>query len=623
MRKADLADVAKSFMELKPATSDSLRGCCPFHHEKSPSFFVNTAKQVYHCFGCGTGGNIVTFVKGMVNTDYVGAMRWLAQRYNITIAESNEGNSDAEMRRRRFREAGMKLLEDAAGWFQSNLTGPAGAAARAYLASRGIDAETIQKYRIGYAPESRYALIDWAKKAGYSPELLTATGLAISYEDNPGNLRDRFRNRLMFTVCDELSRVVAFSGRIFGDQNPSSAKYVNSPESEFFHKGEVLYGFNFARQAFRKTGWALVCEGQLDVIACHRAGLTQAMASQGTAFTEEHCRMLQKSGVPIVHLAFDGDAAGHKATIRTIKLLQAHSMQVLVTTLPAGEDPDSIFRTGGAAALQQIMGTAESAVSFAFRAAMRLHHNGNTPEERSAIVDELLEVIASMRDDVARIGHCQWLAKQLQLPEKVLSDLLTAKMVARDKDARRAEEYSLRAGGHNPVPSQPVAPPAFKVPLAAVQSSGISALLEVLFDLAVHFQPAAEILLTAESLTALPETPVAQALALVLAGTANGEWEESVANLAQSELSADSAVSGVLTTSQFGNCSLAPDGTLDKTLNQALNDCLSRYEVLHLEEETAKMTQYLAAHPDDFDALVKSSELARRLKELKNRQKGL
>ena len=608
--KADLAEVARAFIELKNAGSNTFKACCPFHHEKTPSFHINTAKQVYHCFGCGAGGDVITFVKQMVNTDYIGALEWLAQRYQIPIPEDT-GNASADgAARKRFKDDGMRLLEDAATWFQGQLATPAAANARSYLASRGIDEATIARYRIGYAPDSWEAFTDWALRQKYSRALLAATGLAVAKDGDLQRLHDNFRDRIMFTICDELSRPVAFSGRIYNPASTDPRKYVNSPESDFFHKGKVLYGFNFARQTFRETGWALVCEGQLDVIACHRAGLGQALASQGTAFTEEQSRLLKKTGVPAVHLAFDGDGAGQKAAMRTISLLQAQGLQVLITTIPAGEDPDSIFRTGGAHALQQVMSQAEPAIQFALKA-LRQKHPGGTPEENSAIVHAMLELIGSIPDQVTRIGHIQWLASQMNLPENVLNDLLAAQQRAAREAADRASRFENAARGAQtaPQPSAPQ-PPAFTIPSLALENRGQDAIAEVLLDLAGHYEPLARQLIDHPLLAELPPTTTARALNLLLALTAEGDWETACRQLLQEgDFVSDSVISRIFTASQFENLAPDPDGNLPPALQQALDDCLARLQNLQLETQNAQLAQRLAQN--DFTALQQAAELAR------------
>ncbi|MBQ4480573.1 MAG: DNA primase [Victivallales bacterium] len=608
LRSADIAEVARAFqLELKPAGGNTWKACCPFHHEKTPSFHIDTSKQVYHCFGCGEGGSIVTLVKKLVNTDFVGAMQWLAQRYNITIPEEpHSGESAAEAaRHRHFHDEGMRLLTESAAFFQEQLRSPAGAEARQYLVDRGIDEATVQKYGLGFAPDSWEALATWANEHGFSRALLTATGLCLQSEKSQERVYDRFRNRLMFPICNELGKVVAFSGRVFGAKPAEGGKYVNSPESEFFHKGRVLYGFHIARQAFSHSKWALVCEGQLDVIACHRAGLLQAIAAQGTAFTEDHAKMLAKTQVPCVHLAFDGDPAGHKATLRTIKLLQHCGIQVLITTIPEHEDPDSIFRTGGASALQSIMSQAEPAIPFVFRIACQNHPDG-TPEARSAIVSEMLDVIATLTDEVTTIGHCQWLAGQLHLPEEAIQNLLRQKRAIDTGEEQRVRRFNPR-----------IPPPDLQLPKLASENDGVTALTETMLDLAVHFQSLAEQLAEdPELLSPLTDCPAKQALTMLLAGTADGDWEGSLAALAHSDLCNDRTVSAVLVKSRFDNLLTQPND--DAVLQQALQDCLNRLQAIKLQTASAQLAAALNQQPDDFSALAEAARLARERQQLRN-----
>lgn len=615
LRAADIADVARAFrLELKPAGQSTWKACCPFHQEKTPSFHIDTAKQVYHCFGCGEGGSIVTLVKKLVNTDFVGAMQWLAQRYNIVIPEqSHSGESNAEAaRRRQFLDDGMRLLTEAAGFFQEQLRTPEGTEARQYLADRGIDEATVQKYGLGFAPNSWEALASWANEHGFSRALLTATGLCLQSEKNQERVYDRFRNRLMFPICNELGKVVAFSGRVFGATPAEGGKYVNSPESEFFHKGRVLYGFHIARQAFSHSKWALVCEGQLDVIACHRAGLLQAIAAQGTAFTEDHAKMLAKTQVPCVHLAFDGDPAGHKATLRTIKLLQQTGLQVLITTIPEHEDPDSIFRTGGATALQNIMGQAEPAIPFVFRIACQNHPDGS-PEARSAIVTEMLEVIATLTDEVAAIGHCQWLAGQLRLPEETIRGLLNQTRAANAEAEQRSRRLPVNM---TPLP----APPTLSVPRLVLENDSANTLTATMLDLAVHFQPIAEQLSQdPDILNPLADCPAKNALTMLLAGTADGDWEGTISALTRSDLCNDQLVSAVLVKSQFENLFALPER--DGALQQALTDCLNRLQAIKLQQESAQLGAQLEQQPDDLAALAEAAKLARERQQLRAARK--
>jgi DNA primase len=410
---------------------------------------------------------------------------------------------------------------------------------------------------------------------------------------------------------------VAFSGRLYAANQPQNAggKYVNSPESDFFHKGRILYGFNFARSAFKDAGWALVCEGQLDVIACHRSGLGQAIAAQGTAFTEEHARMLRKANVTNVHLAFDGDPAGLKAAARTIKLLHAESIQVMVTPLPGGTDPDSIFRSGGPSALGKIMDHAVGAVDFTFAKA-RAAHPENTPEAKSAIVSEMMDVIASIQDSVARTGHCQILAKELSLPENVIFDLLASIQQKNLDHARRTRDFqrpasempvNVRGGAAAPPPSGG-GMPVFHAP--APQGSPVA---ETLLDLALSSRQVAVELTTCDLLEYLPTSPVAQALTMLLASTAEDEWEYGVTILTSGEFISDSAVSRIMTAPQFASSS-------PEILEQAKNDCLRRLELVRLDREYAGIQDAIKNDPNDFSLLLRAREIIRLRMELQKRK---
>ncbi len=595
MRKADIVEVAQSFFELKKAGDNDFKACCPFHNEKTPSFHINRAKQVYHCFGCGAGGNLITLVKAMVNTDYVGAMEWLARKYGVTIPENyDDGVSAGDARRRRqFHDDGLRLLDAAAGWFQSRLNAPEGTAAREYLKSRGIDDATVARYRIGYAPDAWDAFAVWAQANGFSPALLTATGLCLQKEN--GRLTDRFRNRLMFSICDELSRVVAFSGRVL-EAAVKTAKYVNSPETEFFHKSSILYGLNIARLAFRKAGWALVCEGQLDVIACHRAGLEQAIASQGTAFTEEHVRMLTRASVKTAHLAFDGDGAGLHATLNTIKLLYGAGIQPLITTLPEGEDPDGLFRKGGAEALRQVMSIAEPAIPFAFRFFQNEHPDG-TPEARSKIANEMAAVIACIQDDVARVGHAQWLADQLSIPQEIFLNLL-------DSQRQKLLEESRREFRPEGAAMRPATPTPQVVPMAVLERGNDRAavsLATAALDLALHYQEAAKQFAASSAFWRLTgDAPVFQALNFLLANTAENEWAESVNAIAQGDWATDTIVSRLLLASDFGqDGGDNAEAALPDMPAQAVADCLKRAESMALEAEQVRLRAQLAQAPQN------------------------
>ena len=619
LHKADIMDVLRAFhVELKRSGDNRYKACCPFHNERTPSFTINTSKQVYHCFGCGVGGGVVKLVQGLVNTDFIGAIRWLGDRYHVDIPEDSfSGTPQEYAESRKFRETGMRLLEDTAGFFQSNLSGPMGAQAREYLASRGITPETIQKYRIGYAPDSMDATHGWALKRGFSRELLVKTGIAIEKEGQNA-LHDRWRDRIIFPICDELSRVVGFSGRIYKESPLPGGKYVNSPESEFFHKGRILYGFNFARQEFKHSGWALICEGQLDVIACHNAGLGQAVAAQGTAFTEDHARMLARTGVKEARLAFDGDSAGLKATIRTTRLLLAAGLAVQVITLPEGADPDSIFRKGGAKSLNQVMEGATPAIEFAFNAITRTHPEG-TPEAKSLIVSEMIQLLAAIPNQVASYGHCQELAGWLSIPEHIVADQLAKYKREEIEAATRSAQFQRADQAANAPRPAAVAPQALFHNLA-----GVDALAQTMLDLCIHFEQVAQQWVDLDVSDVLPtDSPVVRAINAILAATAEGDWGISVNEVAQGDLGTDSAVSAILTNSPFESFTVTDDGRLCASLEQAVNDCMARLERLRLEKEQQNIVKKLDKGEDLAALLRKTQELAKRKNGLLQQEENL
>ncbi len=622
MRNVDLVEVARAFIELKKVSGNDFAACCPFHNEKTPSFHINAAKQVYHCFGCGVGGNIITFVKGMMNTDYIGAVRWLAEHYHFELPESDDGyggDRSAAARHRKEHDDGMRLLDDAAGWFESQLNTPEGAEARQYLAERGIDEATIKQWRIGYAPQSGQHLMTWAHERGVKESLLNAVGLTSIKEEERNKTYVRFRQRIVFPICDELSRVVGFSARVFGPNPPSGGKYVNSPESEYFHKGRLFYGLNFARTQFRHTGWALICEGQLDVIACHRAGMVQAVAALGTAFTEEHSRILRRSGVPCVHLAYDGDDAGMKAAVRTIGILQQDGMQVMITPLPAGEDPDSVFRTGGASALQQMMSVVEPSIPFVYKKALAQYPE-NTPEARSQVVTAVLDTIVTLTDPIAAAGHCQALAKQVGLSEELITGQLALRRNALAEEKRRSERYEQMRNSRTPL--QAAVERHFGVPVALIEQRGIiNSVLEILLDLALHSHAVAVRLAEqSELLQELPDSPATQTLLHILASVHDDEWHETVRMLPQTSAVDDSLVSKVVTMPQFAE--IADDAAVPQDYEIALNDCmnvLQRKRLTRQEQEIAAQMQQQQGS-GDFSDLNRLRELALQKKELRGRR---
>lgn len=586
--RADIVEVVGSRLQLQKRGSDYW-ACCPFHKEKTPSFKVSSSRQSFYCFGCHQSGNVFTFVQHMENLDFVEAVRLLARRYGVVVPEPEvEGGPEereAAAKRRSEREQGFELLAQMARWYQHRLTLPDAQAARDYVASRGLDAATVAAFGLGYAPDSWDAALRWCEQLGFARELAIKTGLVAVREEEPGRCYDRFRDRLMFPIFDEHGRVVGFSGRLL-QADAKAAKYVNSPETDFFHKGRLLYAFHLARAHFREHGRALVCEGQLDVIACHRAGLTHAVCSQGTAFTEQQAQLLRRA-TDAVTLAFDADPAGEKAAVGTIQLLQRAGIRVTVAVLPEGEDPDSLFRHQGPPALREAMTKAVDGIQFVYAQAAR-RHDAATPQGKSAIVQDVLPVIISQDDPVAQSAYCAWLASQLEVPESAVSRAMEGLLREQARGPRDSERGG-RTGGPLLVPPgarrSAGGLPAFELP--ATRDPALISLL----DLAVHVEAIARELLDELPPDLVPDTPVGQALNLVLAATAAGEWSRAATVLTgRQDLVVCPEVNRVLLDSAYRG--LHPDAApaaqraeLLQRLHQAATDCVVHLRISQVEEK--------------------------------------
>ena len=390
---SDIIEVIGSYFPLKRAGT-SWRALCPFHREKSPSFHISPQKQAYYCFGCGAGGGVFKFVVEYERVDFATAVQRLAQKAGVTIVEEKGGPEDD--RRRAMRDRLLEIHRAAADWYHGNLLRSAGGAtAREYLKSRDIGSEIAKSWQLGYAPDGGGALLAHLRKAGFRDNELRASGLFGGGEDGP--LRDRFRQRLMFPICNDYGEVIAFSGRVL-PPSEDPAKYVNSPETTLFTKGRALFGLHKARRPLADAGTAIVCEGQLDLIRVFESGLQNVVAPQGTAFTPAQARLLKRY-VEAVVLCFDSDRAGRTAVERSLPILLAAGFAVRVAALPPGEDPDSLIRKNGAEAFRALIDKATDYFDFAVSEAGR---DLEDPGKKSALVRKLAGFAASLPDAVGR-----------------------------------------------------------------------------------------------------------------------------------------------------------------------------------------------------------------------------
>ncbi|MFM8880255.1 MAG: DNA primase [Verrucomicrobiota bacterium] len=386
----DIVDVIGAHMPLKRNGANFV--ClCPFHKEKSPSFNVNPSRQIFRCFGCGKGGDVFSFVKEYENLDFMDAVRRLAERARIPLEMDND---PAARDQRSIKDQLLKLHEAITQRWQQCLAGEAaGQVAREYLERRGVPPEAVREFRIGAAPEAWDDTVNWAKSKGFAPELCETAGLILRRDS--GGWYDRFRGRLMFPICDEQGRVIAFSGRVLqGDEK--QAKYVNSPETPIFSKGRVLFGLDKAKRAILDAGKAILAEGQLDTIACHAAGIRNVVAPQGTAFTADQARVLKRY-VDEVVLCFDGDKAGRNAVIRALDPLLAAGLAIRVASIPPPDDPDSWIRTQGAESFRSLLDRAQGVFDF--------HLQGLCSENDTASDRGRLVVLRSMAEAVHKTGN--------------------------------------------------------------------------------------------------------------------------------------------------------------------------------------------------------------------------
>ncbi len=351
---SDIVDVIGGYLGPLKRAGANFVTLCPFHREKSPSFNVNPGRQIFHCFGCHKGGDVFSFVKEYENLSFIEAVRRLAERARIVI--EFEDNPHAKQQRGE-KESLLHLHEEICKRWQTALANDAaGQIARDYLAKRGVSADAVKLFRLGYAPDAWDDTVNWAKSKSFDLALVEKGGLIIRKEGSD-RCYDRFRGRLMFPICDEQGRVVGFSGRVLaGDEK--TAKYVNSPETPIFTKGRVIFGLDKSKRAVADADCAIICEGQLDLIACFMAGVKNVVAPQGTALTADHCRILKRYADEVV-LCFDSDNAGQNAAVRSLDILLASGLAIRVATVPAPHDPDSFIKEHGGDGFAQLIAKAE------------------------------------------------------------------------------------------------------------------------------------------------------------------------------------------------------------------------------------------------------------------------
>lgn len=424
---ANIVDVVSEFVTLRKRGVNYV-GLCPFHDDKSPSFYVSPAKNICKCFACGEGGTAVHFIMKHEQLGYFDALRFLAKKYNIEIQEREL--SDEEKRIRSDRESMFIVNAWAQQYFSQMLHEhvEGKTVGMRYFIERGFREETIRKFQLGYSLDQRDALYQQAIRKGYKKEYLEKTGLVIAYEN--GNVNDRFRGRVIFPVHSLSGKVVAFGGRVL-KKDEKTAKYVNSPESPIYHKSNELYGIYFAKQAIVKADRCYLVEGYTDVISMHQSGVENVVASSGTALTHGQIRLIHRFTNNITVL-YDGDAAGIKAAIRGIDLLLDEGMNVKVVLLPDGEDPDSFARSHSATEFTEFIRQHETDF-IRFKTKLLLADAGNDPVKRAALIGDIIRTIAIVPDDITRTIYIRECSAMMEIDEQVVLNQVNKQRLSKNE----------------------------------------------------------------------------------------------------------------------------------------------------------------------------------------------
>lgn len=475
---ARVEEVIGDFVTLRRRGAD-LWACCPFHGEKTPSFHVIPSKGQYYCFGCHKGGSAIGFVMDYEHLSYVEALRYLARKYNIEIVEKEETAEDIANRQRN--ESLLLVSEYAGKFFKEQLhTDEGRSVGLEYFHSRGLEDATIEKYGLGWAPSSRHALTDAAKAAGYKDEYLLETGLCAAY-DSDNRLHDRFYDRVVFPIHSMSGRVIAFGARTLKSKEEGKpyAKYVNSKESDIYVKNKSLYGIWFAKNEMARKDKCYLVEGYLDVLSMHQLGITNVVASSGTALTEGQIGLIKRF-TQNVTIMYDGDSAGIHAALRGIDMFLREGMNVKVVLIPDGDDPDSYSRKHSLAEVEEFLAAAE--MDFVdFKSSLLLKDTARDPLKRAEVINDIADTIADIPDAVKRSVYVDFLSDKFEIRRDILDERIGAtrskrlieQKKAADREKRQDQASSMASTGSATVVATEAEP---------VEATGQRAGLDALID---------------------------------------------------------------------------------------------------------------------------------------------
>ena len=426
--RSDIEQVVGSYVNLR-RRGRTLLGLCPFHSEKSPSFTVYPENQSFYCFGCGAGGDVISFIRRIENLDYMEAVRLLAQRAGMQVPE--EAGDD---RSSRLRKRILELNRDAARYFHRSLMSEAGRPGRAYLIGRGLTKDTIIHFGIGYAAEGWDGLANAMRQQGYTKEELLAAHLVN--EGARGGIYDTFRNRAIFPIIDLRGNVIAFGGRNLGEKGP---KYLNSSDTPVFKKSRNLFALNFAKSSPRKE--LILCEGYMDVVSMHQAGFTNAVATLGTALTEEQCRLIAQYTGEVL-LSYDSDGPGQAATQRATGLLEAAGVKIKVLSIPDAKDPDEFIKKFGAERFGQLIEGSSSATDFAINK-LRKENDVTTAEGKVSFLKQFAVLMAGLPSPIEREVYLSKICRELEVDKAAVAGQIEREQKKRSYRDRKKEEREL------------------------------------------------------------------------------------------------------------------------------------------------------------------------------------
>ena len=435
--RSDIVDVVSRYVSLKKSGSNYF-GLCPFHNEKSPSFSVSQDKQIFHCFGCGVGGGVLSFIMRAEGLEFYDAVSFLAKQHGMTVPENNYDNKIS-----RKRERLLELMKDTARFYYSELWKPENAKVQQYFAKRGLTRKTMNRFGLGFAPDSFFATMDAMKEKGYTQDELLACGLVAKSEK--GNLYDKFRNRVMFPIFDLRGNVIAFGGRVMDDSKP---KYLNSPETAIFHKSRNLFAIEKARKT--TNDYFILAEGYMDVIALHQAGFDSAVASLGTALTEEQARLIARYTKNII-ISYDADNAGQMAAQRAIDILKKSGLNVRVLRIPNAKDPDQFIKEKGSDAFRRLIEQSSDDIAYKINN-IASKFDLEEDQDRISFLKEAAYILALIDSDIEREIYTTRVANMAKISPQSMTVEVKNALQKRNQSLKKEKRREVRSVTQNAQP---------------------------------------------------------------------------------------------------------------------------------------------------------------------------